>query len=669
MLKDFLKPDWNSLSGTRATGNAVAIDNALCLETDHGPLRITAVAPKIFRVQLGAPTDIDYGFVQDTTPLSDVQINSDALTLSTDAATFSLINEDGLALDISYNGKDVISPSGDAHFVRTYRLPPLCVDERRAFCSFDLITGEAVFGLGERWGALNKRARLHRSHAEDALGVNAEVAYKNIPFAWSPRGWGMLVNSPATCWHGIGFPQWSQRSYGLLVDEPRLDLFFIVGDKGEDIIDGYHQLTGYPCDVPDWSLGPWMSRAYYRTAEDALAEAREIRERGMPCDVITLDGRAWLDTPTRFAFEWDATRYPDPKKVTDELHDLGYKVCVWEYPFVSVNHPLHKELDDKGWFLKDKDSGETLVLKWDPSPFGEVLTPLPDSGMFDFTNPDAYAWWRDKHKELFDSGIDIIKSDFGEQIPENAIAFNGDTGSRLHNAYPALYQRCVYEASKDYFGDDAIVFGRSGWIGAQTVPVQWGGDPQADWGGLAASLRASLTYSLSGVPYYATDIGGFYADKRDPELFIRWTQAAVFCSHMRFHGIGERAPWSYGEDIWETVKPWLQLRQDLIPYIRKTLDATPGRRLLTPMVLAEPDRPWAWQFQHQFLFGRDLLVAPVVTQSGDMDVYLPKGDWIDVWSGKSYRGSTVVRQRYGLDQIPLFQRRRSRLKLKFPGQE
>ncbi len=159
------------------------------------------------------------------------------------------------------------------------------------------------------------------------------------------------------------------------------------------------------------------------------------------------------------------------------------------------------------------------------SAFAEVLTPLPESGIVDFTHPEAYQFWLESHKPLFDLGIDMIKADFGEQVEDdNMLAHNGDSGKRLHNVYSLLYNKCVYEAAQKYSQNGPFLFSRSAWTGSQRFPSQWGGDPQADWGGLIGSIRGALSWGMSGAPYFATDVGGFYKDTRDAELCLSLIQ-------------------------------------------------------------------------------------------------------------------------------------------------
>ena len=669
MIDDYLQPDWLSLEPLQAHASSQS-SGALIIESDSGVMEFSCYGPGIFRLRAGRRDLPDYGLIKPPGRVESCAITQPegASVLESGELALKVQHRGALTMALQRGATELLASACDGHFVRAHRLPPFCYRDKQWFGAFELAPGEPVYGLGEKCGPLNKRGQFIRSCAEDALGVNAEISYKNSPFLWSPRGWGLVFNTPALIHHAVGFPQWSNRAYAFLLNDDALDVFFLAADDGAGILQRYAELTGFAPAVPHWSLGVWMSRAYYKTADELLSAAREIRERRLPCDVITLDGRAWLDTDTRFAFEWDAKRYPDPPAVTRQLHDLDFKVCVWEYPLISQQHALFDEFAEKGWLLKNRE-GAPYIYDWDPAPFGETLTPLPTSGIVDFTHPEAYAYWGEQHMKLFDSGIDIIKSDFGEQVPFDAVAYNGDSGARLHNVYPLLYNRCVFKATQRRFGQ-GFVLGRSGWLGSQNYPAQWGGDPQADWGGLAGSLAGALSWASSGNPCYATDIGGFYGDRRDEELFIRWTQFAVFASHMRFHGIGLREPWSYGERADQIAGQFVELRYRLLPYIERTLAQASqlGLPPMRAMVLAYPDDPLAWAFEQQFLFGDDLFVAPVLRPGGRVRYYLPQGRWADYWTWHARDGGVVIEETVALERLPLYVRVGAALELGPPVQ-
>ena len=668
----------------RLTGLALAGSNAYGASFDCNGhrVRVEAHAPGVFRLRAGESSRPDYALLK--APTATQPARTDAIDggwrISAGDHALELVGEP-VHLRLLHRGRLVLESATDEHFAGYTRIPAIGVEagERTSWClGLALESDTAVYGLGEKFGPLNRRGQFVRGRIEDALGVNTELSYKNIPFAWGvdARGaaWGVFAHTPGTVQHGVGFPSWSQRSYVLEVEDDALDVFLLAADTPADVLRHYARLTGLPAPVPLWSLGLWMSRAYYKTPEECAEVAADIRRRRIPCDVITLDGRAAWDTATRVDWRLDPARFTDPKAQIAAIKQHGLRLCVWEYPYVSQQSPLFQTLADKGWFLKTRD-GEPYVFEWvknaQDSPFGSVLTPLAPSAAIDFTHPDAYAYWRDAHRGLFELGVDVIKSDFGEQIEDDMVAHNGDSGARLHNAYPLLYNRCVFEATRRYSlscnGADAdvpMVWGRDAFTGSQAHPMQWGGDPQSDWEGLAASVRGALSLGASGIPYYATDVGGFYG-KAQPsaELMLRWTAQAVFCSHMRYHGIGLREPWAYGDAVEAICKRWLELRYRLIPYIaaacaEATRTALP---LMRSMALAFPTDAAARGFEGQYLFGASLLVAPITSAGDETTVYFPReadggGAWYDLFTGARFEAGRAQRVHKPLDQLPVYGR-------------
>jgi alpha-D-xyloside xylohydrolase len=659
----FLRLDASSSLGSSGAGASFAT-------TTGDVLEVGTFGPGVVRVRVGPNTRPDYGLVVTRAQRTEVtQPSAGTWRVAAGDAVLEL-NGAPLTLKLSIDGALVLQSITDEHFRGFTRLPSIGRTRggMQWIAAFALASGEPVYGLGEKFGPLNKRGQIIHSQVEDALGVNTGLSYKNVPFAWgmTARGaWGIFVNTPGHVVHGVGHPDWSHRSYGIVVDDEALDLFLIGGRDPAQVLDRYTQLTGRAPTVPLWSLGLWVSKAYYRTPEEAAAVAAKLRQRKIPCDVLTLDGRAAWDVKTRFDFQWDAQRFPNPAAALAKIKAQGLRVCVWEYPYVSIHSPLFRELAARRYLLTN-DAGEPYVFRWDTapntSPFGDVLTPLPESGIVDFTRPAAYAWWRDSHQPLFEAGVDVIKSDFGEHVPDDAIAANGDRGRRLHNVYPLLYNRCVFEATQKFAppGDaPPIVWARAGWSGSQRYPVQWGGDPQSDWEGLAASVRGALSWGMSGAPYHATDIGGFYGSAQpSPELYLRWLQMSVFSSHMRVHGIGAREPWVFGEAAEAIARDWIDFRYRLLPYLERVIaqSAATGLPVMRAMPLAFPSHALTRPFETQFMCGDALLVAPIVSAGGEVDVALPPGAWYDLATRQRIAGRQVIRYRAALERFPVFGR-------------
>jgi Alpha-glucosidases, family 31 of glycosyl hydrolases len=658
--------EWLGVNAEHQAIWRVDTDRLLVITAHTGGLDVSGLPRSLFRFQLGETQGADYNLLPDlSAPIALTSlVYNDKWLLQSGNAELE-IKAQPLRFTLRHQGKTILTSTLDEHFRGWSRLPSFAVSENRQLFALELAADEPVYGLGEKFSALNRRGQLMVGRNEDALGVNAERSYKNIPFAWSPTGWGILVHTPATVTHGVGFAPWSHRSYVVDIEDDSLDLFLFAADKPAELLADYQAITGKAEPVPLWSLGTWISRAYYRTPEDALDVAKQWRAKKLPGEVLTLDGRACWEVATRFSFIWDETRYPDPVSSLSKLKNQGFKICVWEYPLVAVDGPLFADFASRNWLLRNQQ-GAAYQYHWvdpkeaDESPFGDVLTPLPVSGIVDLTHPDAYAWWRDQHEALFAAGVDVIKADFGEQVPDDAIAWNGDTGARLHNVYALLYHRCVYEATQKFKANETLIWARDGFIGSQRYPIQWGGDPQSDWGGLAASIRGMLGYGLSGVPYYSSDIGGFYgANQPSPDLYLRWLAHGVFSSHCRLHGIGAREPWIFGEPYQQISKHWLNLRYRLLPYLQGVIDNAVQNSLpvAQAMPLAFPEDPVSWAYENQYLFGPALLVRPIITASDRVSVWLPQGSrWFDFWSTDVYEGGQLIEIKAGLDRIPVFGR-------------
>ena len=300
--------------GLRAVGSddlRAAFDVELT-DGSRRPAFVECHGDGVFRLRLGPQTLPDYGLVlSKPVALGTSSGPTGELRFAGGTATL-IVRQNPLGFALEQDGATVLRSITDEHFRGWTRLPAFGRDGARWIAAVDLESGEPVYGLGEKFSALNRRGQLLHSHVDDALGVNTSAAYKNVPFCWSPNGWGLFVNTPGDVAHGVGYAEWSHRSYVAVVEDEALDLFIIAADSPAGILARYTDVTGPAPALPAWGLGLWISKAYYATAQEATDTAAALREHDIPCDVLTLDGRAAWEVRTRFDFRWDEARYPDP---------------------------------------------------------------------------------------------------------------------------------------------------------------------------------------------------------------------------------------------------------------------------------------------------------------------------------------------------------------------
>jgi alpha-D-xyloside xylohydrolase len=537
--------------------------------------------------------------------------------------------------------------------------------------SFYLPPGERLYGLGEKFTRLDKAGQRIVTWTVDALGSTSERSHKNVPFLWSSRGYGVFLATGARVAWDLGAA--SLQSWTFEADSPALDIYVFYGPSPAKVIEAYTALTGRPPALPDWSFGLWLSSGgTYRDQASIEALLDGVAERRLPVDVIHVD-TWWMRWRRYCDFEWDRAAFPDPEGLIRRIHGLGLRLSLWEHPYVSVESELFEEGQKKGYFALRPDGTVYVIdygLSLAPRPVGRVRLAGPRESwnapvaIIDFTNPAARRWYQDLHRPLLRAGVDAFKTDFGEDIPEDAVFHDGRTGHELHNLYPLLYNAAVFEVTAEEKGR-GLVWSRSGTAGSQRYPVGWSGDPASDWASLAATIRGGLSAGMSGLSLWSHDIGG-YRGTPDPELYVRWAQFGLFSSHSRMHGDSPREPWQFGEEALRVVRKFIRLRYRLFPYIRSAaLEARDtGLPVLRALPLAFPDDPNGAAWDHQYMFGPSLLVAPVIRPLAEIcpgrkprfSVYLPPGEWFDYWTGRLCRGPAVVEAVAPLDILPLFVR-------------
>lgn len=520
--------------------------------------------------------------------------------------------------------------------------------EDRATMSFKCDADECFVGTGERFRKMDLSGQTFFLKNQDGQGVNNRRAYKNIPFYMSSRMYGVFYHTSDYC--RLSLADHSTRSIQFRNDRATLDAFIIGGENPERILYGYRQLTGFPPMLPLWSFGIWMSRMTYFSADEVQEICDRLRKEQYPCDVIHLD-TGWFRTDWLCEWMFNPERFPDPQGFIKRLADDGYKVTLWQLPYVAKGAAQIEEA------RKCKYIGPLLK---EQALEGSNFSTLDYAGTIDFTYDKATEWYKGLLRELLEMGVKCIKTDFGENIHMDA-TYHSMTPEQLNNIYSLLYQKAAYEVTKDVTGD-GIVWARAAWAGCQRYPLHWGGDSESSWAGLAGSLKGGLHFGLSGFAFWSHDVPGFHSEPDfmnsviDPKVYVRWTQFGVFTSHMRYHGSHKREPWYY-PSVSEIVKKWWKLRYRLLPYIveESIVATTTGYPVIQAMLMHHPNDKTCWHIDDQYYFGRSFMVAPVMNSNDRRDIYLPEGEWVNFFTKERFTGPVWLRDVHvPLDEMPVF---------------
>jgi len=480
---------------------------------------------------------------------------------------------------------------------------------------FSLLPDEKIYGCGESFTAFDKRGQKVVLWTDDANGTQNETMYKPVPFFMSSRGYGIFIHtsSPITC----DFGKYYSGITSLMIGDDTADIFVFFGEP-RDILDEYTDLTGKAAMPPLWSFGFWMSRITYFSEAEGRAVAQKLRDNRIPADVIHFD-TGWFETDWRCDYQFSKSRFMDPVKMTADLKKMGFQTCLWQLPYFVPHNTLFPEIIERGLYVRDRKGN------------------LPyEDAVLDFSNPETVEWYQAKIAGLLQQGVSVIKVDFGEAAPAEGIYASGRTGYYEHNLYPLRYNHAVADVTKRITGE-SIIWARSAWAGSQRYPVHWGGDPANTNTAMAATLRAGLSLGLCGFSFWAHDIGGFV--KRAPEdIYRRWTPFGMLSSHTRSHGAPPTEPWEYGSDFMDAFRAADEMRYKLMPYIyAQAKDCTEhGLPILRALFVDFPDDPGSWLVDDQYLFGSDMLVAPLFEDVNARNVYLPPGKWIDYQTGELY---------------------------------
>jgi alpha-D-xyloside xylohydrolase len=567
-----------------------------------------------------------------------VELRSGALSVRLDAdAPWTLSFRDAAGREVTQAGR-----KGTAFFTTADGAHHTAVQ-------LALGVGEQVYGLGERFTPFVKNGQVVDMWQADG-GTSSEQAYKNVPFSLhlSPTGaYGVFVGHPGKVGYEIGSESVGQMQFS--VEDQTLTYYVVAGPTPKDVLRRYTALTGRPALPPAWSFGLWLTTSFTTQYDEETVTSfvDGMAERDIPLSVFHFDC-FWMREYQWSDFTWDPDVFPDPEGMLARLKARGLRVSVWINPYIAQKSALFDEAAQLGYLVR-RPNGD--IWQWDLWQAG--------MGLVDFTDPDACAWFQEKLKVLLDQGVDCFKTDFGERIPTDVQWHDGADPERMHNYYTHLYNQVVFELLQKERGiGEAVLFARSATAGGQQFPVHWGGDCWASFGAMAESLRGGLSLSLSGFGFWSHDIGGFEGTP-DPAVFKRWLAFGLLSSHSRLHGSDSyRVPWEFGDEAVDVTRKFTLLKHRLMPYLYGAAAEAhrDGVPLMRPMLLEFPEDPTSRTLDRQYMLGPDLLVAPVFTEGGDVEFYLPAGTWTHLLTGEQVQGPCWRRENHGFDSLPLYVR-------------
>ncbi len=581
--------------------------------------------------RLAAAPDVSSTVVEDAT----------GTTLTSGGLSVTVATGDGWRLEFR-DPQGRLLTVGDQHSLGRAET----ADGEYQIARLSLGVGELVYGLGERFTPVVRNGQTVDLWQADG-GTSSEQAYKNVPFYLTNAGYGVFIDHPGAVSLEVGSESVAQVQFS--VPGQRLQYLVIYGPTPKEILRRYTALTGRPALPPAWSFGLWLSTSFLTDYDEATVTSfvERMAAEQIPLSVFHFDCY-WMTDYQWCDFTWNPDVFPDPEEMLARLHERGLKVCVWINPYIGQASPLFTEGTAAGYLLRRRDGSVWQSDHWQPG-----------MAVVDFTNPEASAWFAGHLRRLLEQGVDAFKTDFGERIPTDVVYADGSDPERMHNYYAYLYNECVFKVLEEHRGrGDALVFARSATAGGQQFPVHWGGDSTSSFASMAETLRGGISLGLSGFGFWSHDIGGFEGTP-DALVFKRWLAFGLLSSHSRLHGSSSyRVPWVFDEEAVRIARDFTRLKLRLMPYLYAAAVAAhqQGTPVLRAMLLEFPDDAAVHHLDRQYMLGPDLLVAPVLRDDGQVEFYVPAGEWIDLLSGAVRRGPAWHREVHPPDSLPMLVR-------------
>ncbi len=486
---------------------------------------------------------------------------------------------------------------------------------------FLLSPGERIYGCGESFTSLNKVGQKVHLSVTDPQGPETDGMYKPVPFFFSNRGYGIFMHTsaPVTADFGASYIG-AQR---LFMADEQMDFFVFFGNPKEILFE-YTAITGRSPMLPLWSFGTWMSRITYFSQEEGLDIARQLRQHKIPADVIHFD-TGWFGTDWQCDYEFAKDRFQDPVKMLKQLSKDGFHTCLWQLPYFTPKNRFFPEIIEKNLHVRNAVGG----------------MPVEDA-ILDFTNPETVNWYQQKIAGLMQQGVSTIKCDFGEAAPYNGFYANGRGGLYEHNLYPLRYNKALWEVVERCHPGEGIIWARSAWAGSQRYALHWGGDAATNNIGMLGDLRGGLSFGLSGFSFWSHDMGGFVTASPE-DIYRRWLPFGFLSSHTRAHGAPPTEPWLISESFTDAFRQCAEMKYRLMPYVyAQAKDCSErGLPMVRALLVEFPDDPGAWLVEDEYMFGSQMLVAPLLESGNSRMVYLPAqqqpgAKWIDYQTGRTY---------------------------------
>ena len=544
----------------------------------------------------------------------------------------------GIVKENQYRASDRLNASRDDTFWSFPR------DSRTTYLreQLGLSVGEQVYGFGEKFTTFTKNGQNVEIWNSDG-GTCSDQSYKSIPFYVSSRGYGVFVNSSDKISFEVASDTVSKVSF--TVPGEKLEYFIIGGENIGEVLQNYTTLTGKPALPPAYTFGLWLTTSFTTKydEETVCSFIDGMAQRDIPLQVFHFDC-FWMKEYQWCDLEWDKRQFPEPEAMLKRLREKGLEICVWINPYIAQRSALFDEGMKNGFFIKNNDGSVFQCDMWQPG-----------MAIVDFTNPDACKWYSEKLKKLCEMGVTCFKTDFGERIPTDVKYFDGSDPIAMHNFYTYLYNKTIFNVLKDFYGENkACLFARSATVGGQKFPVHWGGDCSAEYTSMAETLRGGLSLCMSGFGYFSHDISGFEATAT-PDIYKRWAAFGLLSSHSRLHGNSTyRVPWLFDEESVDVLRFFTKLKGRLMPYIwaQAVKTSSIGIPMMRAMVIDYANDPACLNLDRQYMFGDNLLVAPIFNAEGTAEFYVPGGIWTDIISGKKYEGGKYYNEKFDYFSLP-----------------